>query len=173
MAEPFVGQIMIFGGNFPPRGWAFCDGSLMPISQNPALFSILGTMYGGDGHVTFGLPDLRGRVPIGMGQGLGLTNYQQGAKGGQETHTLLTSELPIHEHPVTVAASNEASTPQSRPGGNVLGAANIYDSPASADAALGGVSSGPAGNNQPHENRQPYLAVNYIIALTGIFPTRG
>lgn len=107
-----------------------------------------------------------------MGQGLGLTNYQIGAKGGQETHTLVTSELPIHDHPVTIAASNESNTPQSRPGGNVLGAANIYDSPASADAALGGVSSGPAGNNQPHENRQPYLAVNYIIALYGVYPTR-
>lgn len=172
MSEPFIGQIMIFGGNFPPKNWAFCDGSLLPIQQNTALFSLLGTMYGGDGRVTFGLPDLRGRVPIGMGQGPGLSIYQEGEKGGQETHTLQISEMPGHIHPVAVAASNEASSPQNRPGGNVLGAANIYDSPASADAALGGVSSGPAGGSAAHENRQPYLAVNYIIALYGIFPPR-
>ncbi len=173
MSDPFLGQIMIFGGNFPPKGWAFCDGSLMAIQKNSALFSILGTMYGGDGRVTFGLPDLRGRVPIGMGQGLGLTAYQEGEMGGQESHTLVPAEIPTHTHPVTVAVSNESNTPQNRPGGNVLGAATIYDSPASADAALGGVSSGPAGGNLPHENRQPYLAVNYIIALVGVFPSRG
>lgn len=172
MSEPFIGQIMIFGGNFPPKGWAFCDGSLMAISQNTALFSILGTMYGGDGRTTFALPDLRGRVPIGMGSGPGLSSYTEGQMGGQETHTLLTTEMPAHTHAVAVAASNEANTPQNRPGGNVLGAANIYDLPASADAALGGVSCGPAGGGQPHENRQPYLAMNYIIALAGIFPSR-
>ncbi|MBL8242469.1 MAG: phage tail protein [Bryobacterales bacterium] len=172
MSEPFIGQIMIFGGNFPPKGWAFCDGSLMAISQNTALFSILGTMYGGDGRTTFGLPDLRGRVPIGMGSGPGLSSYTEGQMGGQETHTLLTTEMPAHTHAVAVAASNEANTPQNRPGGNVLGAANIYDLPASADAALGGVSCGSAGGGQPHENRQPYLAMNYIIALAGIFPSR-
>ena len=173
MSEPFLGQIMIFAGNFPPKNWAFCDGALLPIQQNSALFSLLGTTYGGDGRVTFGLPDLRGRVPVGMGQGPGLSNYQQGQKGGQETHTLLASEMPSHTHPVTVAAANENNSLQNRPGGNVLGAASIYDSAASADAALGGVSSGSAGGNTPHENRQPYLAVNYIIALAGIFPSRG
>ena len=172
MSDPFLGQIMIFGGNFPPKNWAFCDGSLLPIQQYSALFSLLGTMYGGDGRVTFALPDLRGRVPIGMGPGPGLSPYQQGQKGGQETHTLQTSEMPSHTHPVAVAASNEANTPQNRPGGNVLGAANIYDSPASADAALGGVNAGAAGGNTPHENRQPFLAVNYIIALAGVFPPR-
>jgi len=170
MAEPFIGQIMIFGGHFPPKGWAFCDGSLMPIAQNTALFSLLGTMYGGDGKVTFALPDLRGRVPIGMGQGLGLSNYVEGQAGGQETHTLVANEIPSHTHAVSVAVSNEANAPQNRAGGNVLGAASIYDSPSTADAALGGVSVGTAGGNQPHENRQPFLAVNYIIALAGIFP---
>jgi microcystin-dependent protein len=173
MAEPFIGQIMIFGGNFPPKGWAFCDGSLLPIAQNSALFSILGVMYGGNGTTTFALPDLRGRVPIGMGQGLGLSNYVEGQAGGQEFHTLVANEIPVHTHAVTVSVSNEANTPQNRPGGNVLGAANIYDLPASADASLGGVSAGAAGGNQPHENRQPYLAVNYIIALVGIYPSRG
>lgn len=172
MSEPFLGQIMIFGGNFPPKNWAFCDGSLLPIQQNSALFSLLGTMYGGDGRVTFGLPDLRGRVPVGMGPGPGLSNYKQGEKGGQESHSLQISELPSHAHPVAVAAANENNTLQNRPGGNVLGAANIYDLPASADAALGGVSAGAAGSNTPHENRQPFLAVNYIIALAGIFPQR-
>jgi microcystin-dependent protein len=172
MSEPFLGQIMIFAGNFPPKNWAFCDGALMPIQQNTALFSILGTTYGGDGRVTFALPDLRGRVPIGMGPGPGLSPYQLGEKGGQETHTLQIAEMPSHTHPVTVAAANENNTPQNRPGGNVLGAANIYDSAASADAALGGVSSGSVGGNAAHENRQPYLAVNYIIALYGIYPPR-
>jgi microcystin-dependent protein len=171
MSEPFLGQIMILAGNFPPKNSAFCDGSLLAISANQGLFSLLGTIYGGDGRTTFALPDLRGRVPIGMGPGPGLSPYQQGQKGGQETHTLQSSEMPSHTHPVTIAAANENNTPKNRPGGNVLGAANIYDAAATADAALGGVNVGAAGNNAPHENRQPYLAVNYIIALVGIYPT--
>jgi microcystin-dependent protein len=157
----------------PPKGWAFCDGSLLPIAQNSALFSILGVMYGGNGTTTFALPDLRGRVPIGMGQGLGLSNYVEGQAGGQEFHTLVANEIPVHTHAVTVSVSNEANTPQNRP------AAMSSARRISMTCRLGRRPRSVAFPRvrqvatSPHENRQPYLAVNYIIALVGIYPSRG
>ncbi len=171
MSDPFIGQIILFGGNYAPLNWAFCNGALLSIADHEALFAILGTTYGGDGQVTFALPDLRGRAPVhaGSGPGPGLSPYVLGQVGGLETVALSTGAIAAHSHPVKVAVRNEGAT-QSRPGGNILGAGNNYDAPASADAALGGVSVGEAGGNFPHENRQPYLACNYIISLTGIFP---
>lgn len=171
MSDPYIGQIILFGGNYAPLNWAFCDGSLLSIAENAVLFAILGTTYGGDGQVTFALPDLRGRAPVhaGSGPGPGLSPYSIGEVGGLETVTLSTNHLPAHTHPVKIEVRNEGAT-QSRPGGNILAAGNNYDAPASADTSLGGVSAGPVGGNLPHENRQPYLACNYIIALEGIFP---
>lgn len=169
--EPFIGQIMIFGGTFPPKNWAFCDGSLLPIANFSALFSILGTMYGGNGTTTFALPDLRGRVPIGMGQGPGLSVYTEGEMGGEANHTLVTQEMPQHNHGVTVASSNsEASFPQ--PGGNIPASAQAYQEVSAADGALGGVTCAIAGGGQAHNNMQPYTAMNYIIALQGVYPPR-
>ena len=172
MSDPFIGQIMPFGGNFPPKNWAFCDGSILSIASNSALFAILGNQYGGNGTTTFALPDLRGRVPIGQGNGPGLSNYAIGQVGGQESHTLNVNEIPAHSHTFAIAAANEASAPQTRPGGNILGPGAVYEPATAADTALGGVTAGPAGGNLPHENRQPYIALNYIIALYGIFPPR-
>lgn len=173
MSDPYIGQIILFGGNFAPLNWAFCNGALLAIADHDALFAILGTTYGGDGQVTFALPDLRGRAPIHVGgsPGPGRSTYQLGEVGGTETVPLSVNQLAAHAHPVKVAARNEPGV-QSRPGGNILAAANNYDAPASADATLGGVSMGDTGGNFPHENRQPYLACNYIICLYGIFPSR-
>ena len=171
MSEPFIGQIMLFAGNFAPRGWAFCDGSLLGISQNTALFSILGTTYGGNGTTNFGLPDLRGRVPIGMGSGPGLTPRTQGEIAGEENHTLLAGEMPAHNHTVTVGVSgNPPST--SRASGAVPASGQYYDAAANAAGSLGAVNCANAGGSQGHNNMQPYLAVNYVIALQGIFPSR-
>ncbi|MBL8242470.1 MAG: phage tail protein [Bryobacterales bacterium] len=174
MSDPYIGQVILFGGNYAPLGWAFCDGSLLSIAQNTALFSILGTTYGGNGQTTFALPDLRGRAPVhaGASAGPGLSPYVIGETGGVESVTVTTGQLPGHNHGVKVAGHNEGHT-QSRPGGNILGDGSNYDSPASADTSLGGVTCGLAGGSQPHENRQPFLACNYIIALEGIYPSRG
>lgn len=172
-AEPFIGEIMIFAGNFAPRGWALCDGQLLPISQNTALFSILGTMYGGNGVTTFGLPDLRGRVPLhaGGGPGPGLPSFQLGQMGGEVSHTLLAGELPAHTH--TVFADTNNGT-QSNPDGafparNPAGIP-AYGAGATAQMAPGTVQGG--GSNLPHNNMQPYLGLNYCIALEGIYPSR-
>jgi microcystin-dependent protein len=166
MAEPFLGMIIIFGGNFPPRGWAPCDGRLLPINQNTALFSLLGTTYGGNGTTTFALPDLRGRVPLGYSQGPGLSNYSLGEASGVENVTLNAAEMPAHTHAQPATASDETTN---RPNAAVPARGGVYAS-ASDGSNLAATTS--AGNNQPHENRQPYLAVNYIIALQGIFPSR-
>jgi microcystin-dependent protein len=167
-SEPFIAEIMIFAGNFPPRGWAFCDGQLLPISQNTALFSLLGTTYGGNGQTTFALPDLRGRVPVHAGQGLGLSSVSLGEVGGAEVVTLTGAQSPAHVH--EVAASNGGAT-ASRPSNNFLAAGGAYAT------ASDGTTMNPAmirnsGGGQPHENRQPYLALNFCIALQGIFPAR-
>lgn len=171
MSEPFIGEIRMFAGNFAPRGWAFCNGQLMPINQNAALFSILGTTYGGDGRITFALPDLRGRVPIHAGQGAGLSSYPLGSRGGSEHVTLTTEQLPAHGHAL-LASDGEGD--QRSPANHTL--AVPEESPIySASEPIVRMSNGaiaPTGNGQPHENRQPYLAVNYIIALVGIFPSR-
>jgi microcystin-dependent protein len=166
--EPFIGTIIQFGGNFAPRGWAFCDGQLLPISQNSALFSILGTTYGGDGQTTFALPDLRGRVAIHPGTGPGLRPYTLGEKGGQESVTLTVNNMPSHNHSFSgISGDAKAETPA----GNILGNATIY-SGGTPNAPLNAAVIGNAGGSQPFSVQQPYQCVNFIIALTGIYPSR-
>ncbi len=173
MSQPFVGQIALFAGSFAPRGWAFCDGRLLSIAQNSALFSILGTTYGGDGMSTFALPDLRGRAPIGYGQANGLTPRSLGEIGGAEQVTLNMTQLPSHNHPVNVHSQDVGDKPS--PSGNYLATpdrrGNSY-SDQSPDSTLAPASIGSQGGNQPHQNMPPYLAISYIIALSGIFPSR-
>ena len=168
MSEPFIAQIMMFGGNFAPRGWALCNGQILPIAQNTALFSLLGTTFGGNGQTTFALPDLRGRVPVHPGQGPGLSNVDLGQAAGAETVTLTQNEIAQHAH--GVAASNGGAT-ASRPANSFLAAGGSYTN-ASDGTAMNAGMVGIAGGSQPHENRQPYLGVNFIIALEGIFPSR-
>jgi microcystin-dependent protein len=162
---------MLFAGNFAPVGWAFCNGQLLPINQNQALFAILGVTYGGDGRTTFGLPDLRGRAPIHFGQGTDLQNYTLGQSGGVETVTLLTTQMPTHTHSFGQNCSTDPGG-ESSPVNNFLGPVDpgIYSTTTNAQMAAG--NSSTAGGSQPHENRAPFLAMNYCIAITGIFPTR-
>jgi microcystin-dependent protein len=157
----------MFGFNFAPRGNAFCNGQIMSISQNTALFSLLGTTYGGNGTTTFALPDLRSRVPLHFGQGPGLSSYSQGQLAGEENHTLITTEMPVHTH--TARASSGDATDAS-PVGNVLAAGGTYTAAANQNMAAGAITS--VGGSQPHNNLQPYLALNFCIALNGIFPSR-
>ncbi len=166
MAEPFLGQILMFAGNFDIRGWAFCNGQLLSIAQNSALFSLLGTTYGGDGQTTFALPDLRGRAPLHFSP-----THPEGEVAGAENVTLLQTQLPQHSHAVSVGASNASAT-ASRPVGNVCAGATKYDVAANAGGSLGAVTVANTGGDQPHNNMQPYLAINYIIALEGIYPSR-
>lgn len=173
MATPFIGQITLFAGNFPPRNWAFCNGQLLSIAQNTALFSILGTTYGGNGQTTFGLPDLRGRVPIHPGQGPGLSSYQLGQQSGTENVTLLTNQLPAHTHAVNAVANggNQASPTGNLPAIESTGTSLDYSNA----AATGQMSPGmiaTTGGNQPVPVVQPYQCINFIIALQGIFPSR-
>lgn len=171
MSEAFIGEIRMFGFDFAPRGWATCAGQLMPIAQNQALFSLLGTTYGGNGQVNFALPDLRGRAPIHMGQGPGLSNYLQGQVGGAQTRTLTTAEMPAHTH--LVRAANAPST--SAPAANAVLAApttsRLFRSGAAANVAMA-PTVGVAGGSQPHENMQPFTVLNFSIAIQGIFPSR-
>ena len=175
MATPFIGQITIFAGNFAPRNWAFCDGQLLSIAQNTALFSILGTTYGGNGTTTFALPDLRGRVPIhaGSSAGPGLPQYFLGQVGGEPNHTLIQTEMPQHNHIVNAVAGggNQASPAGGLPAIESTGTSLDYSS-AATSATMSNSMISTAGGSQPHNNMQPYLAVNYIIALFGIFPSR-
>lgn len=169
--EPFIGEIMLFAGNFPPQGYADCNGQLMSIAQNTALFSILGTMYGGNGMSTFGLPDLRGRVPIHVGQGPGLSDYNQGQTGGVESVTLLETQMPAHTHAARADVGNGTT---SSPNG-ALPARDPAGTPAYGAATTGALSPSAiaiTGGNQPHENRPPFLGIRYCIALEGIFPPR-
>jgi microcystin-dependent protein len=170
MADPFIGEIRMFGFNFNPRGWAFCAGQLLPISQNTALFSLIGTYYGGNGQTTFGLPDLRGRVGISMGQGPGLPNYNIGQAGGTETVTLTQNQMPQHSHPM---AANNGSGTASRPSGGVLANSGASQYAAAPDGTIMNPASiGLSGGNQPFSIIQPYLTINFCIALSGIFPSR-
>jgi microcystin-dependent protein len=173
MSTPFLGEIRVFAGNFAPRGYALCNGQIMSIAQNTALFSILGTTYGGNGTTTFALPDLRGRVALSSGEGPGLQNYDLGEPGGQEVHTLLSTEMPLHSHTLQGAASQTTAIPSP---GVILGVpSNLVPAYAggAATTPLAPQSIGPAaGSGQPHDNVQPYLGLNYIIALSGIFPAR-
>ncbi len=172
-----MATIVMFAGNFAPRNWAFCQGQLLSIAQNTALFSLIGTIYGGDGRTTFALPDFRGRVPVGEGQGPGLSDYQLGQMSGTEQSTLTVAQMPSHTHQISaqVAVSNGNGTTDEA-GNNVLAttAGNNYAAPAAANGNLGGVSAkeAPAGGSQPFSNMQPYLAMNFVICMQGIFPSR-
>ena len=173
MSEPFLGEIRPFGFNFAPRGWAMCAGQMLSISQNTALFSLLGTTYGGNGQTTFGLPDLRGRAPVHPGNGPGLPFVGQGDLGGTEAVTLLPQQLPSHGH-VTRASADLAAG--SSPAGNLMGAkgrggVDVYAA-ATNFTALAPGAVGSAGSSQAHNNMQPSLVVNFCIALEGIFPSR-
>lgn len=174
--DPFVAEIRIFPFNFAPIGWAWCDGQLLPLSQNTALFSLLGTTYGGDGKSNFALPNLQGRAPMHPGQGPGLSLHDLGETGGSETVTLLESEIPVHNHTFQAGESTDPAESKS-PGGNVPGLA-IGVTPYAANtsplnAAMSGQMLAPAGGDQPHNNMQPYLTFSFCIALQGIFPPRG
>jgi microcystin-dependent protein len=170
-SEPFIGEVQWFAGNFAPRGWAFCDGQLLPINQHQALFSLLGTMYGGDGRTNFALPDVRGRVLIHAGQGPGLSSHFQGNQGGTETETLTVNQVPAHTHTLRASAGDATDA---APAGKVLassGRTRLYDSGvANADMNASAITT--SGGNQPHNNMQPYLTLSCIIALQGIFPSR-
>jgi microcystin-dependent protein len=171
--EVFVANVILFAGNYPPKGWAFCDGSLLPIQMNQALFSIIGTMYGGDGIHNFALPDLRGRVALGFGQSTTGTQYTQGEVLGQETVTLNTQNLPTHNHLAKVPVTESQPT-SDVPNGNILAAqnSNFYAAASTADGQYGGVNCSVTGQNQAIDIRKPYLTLNYIIALQGIYPSR-
>lgn len=169
--EPFLAEIKVFAGNFAPRGWALCEGQILPINQNQSLFSLLGTTYGGDGRTTFALPDLRGRAPVSQGNGPGLSNYNLGQRGGEATHTLTTPELPAHNHTGQINANASAGS-ESSPSGSYLAAHPNAFSEDATGAKIEGVVTGNTGGGQPHNNMQPYLAMNYIIALQGVFPSR-
>lgn len=180
--DPFVGEIRLMPYSFAPRGWAFCNGQTLPITQNPALFSLLGTQYGGDGRTTFALPNLQGRTYVGAGQGQGLTNYPQGTATGTESVTLTVQQMPAHTHDLSNTATmpvNGVLATQSTPSGNyyapVSGNPFQYGIDPQANGMASDVLNGTAsavGGNQPHENRMPYLVLNYCIALVGIFPPR-
>lgn len=178
MDEPFLGQIQAVGFGFAPKGWALCQGQLLPIAQNPALFSLLGTTFGGDGRTTFALPDLRGRIPIGSGQGPGLSNYYQGLADGTEQVAVRETQMPAHNHQLQATMKvnptpGDAATPVqgylSAGSQKQYGPGPVNDL-MQADSVSGTLT--PSGGSQPHENRQPYLAMNYAIALIGIFPSR-
>ncbi len=170
MSEPFLAEVRIVGFNFAPRGWAFCDGQILPINQNQSLYSILGTTYGGDGRTTFALPDLRGRTPIHTGRSDGGTEHRLGSKSGEETHTLSAAEMPQHTH--SVQGRNDEPT-GSNPQDHVFARSvqQVY-APFSAPATFGSGSVANVGGSQAHDNMQPYLAVNFCIALQGLFPSR-
>jgi len=169
---PFLGEIDLVAFNFAPQGWAFCDGQLVAIQQNTALFSLLGTNFGGDGITTFALPDLRGRRAIGQGQGPGLQNYDVGQAGGEETVTLTLNQIPVHSHSFAASGAPGGSK---GPGGNFWGSAsqvNLYSTPGHGPANMAPQAIGATGVGGPHDNMPPYLVMNYIIALQGIFPSR-
>jgi len=170
MSDPFIGEIKMFGGTFAPRGWALCNGQLLAISQNQALFSLVGTYYGGDGRTTFGLPDLRGRVPIHQGSGPGLTPRSIGDKVGVERVTLTPGELPAHSHDLRCA---QARSDTQNPHANVLarGTEDLYG-PADNLVELSPSALSTVGGSQQHNNMQPFIGINFIIALQGVFPSR-
>ena len=172
MSEPFVAEIRIFAGNFAPRGWAFCDGQLLPISQNTALFSLIGTTYGGDGRSTTALPDLQGRAPMHPGRGPGLTDRRLGQRGGVETVTLTEAQMPNHHHTARALSDpGDLFAPANR---SLARSQNgfAYQSNASNLVPMNSASLPNAGGNQAHNNLQPFLVMNFIIALQGLYPSR-
>jgi microcystin-dependent protein len=170
MADPFVAEIRMFGFNFAPTGWASCDGQLMPISQNTALFSLLGTYYGGDGRSTFALPDLQGRMPMHSGDGPGLEQRFLGESGGSETVTLLESEIPAHKHQLQHGGAGTAAAPGVS---SLLGSSGVSQIYTTATDKVPVPALEVVGGSTPHNNRQPYLGVQFCIALQGVFPPRG
>ena len=170
MSNPFVGEIRMFGGNFAPSGWMLCQGQLLAISENDTLFNLIGTTYGGDGQSTFALPDLQGRIPLHQGQGPGISqNYIIGEQAGVETVTLTTNQLPVHTHPFAASSSLALSAD---PTGNVVAqppTINLFFGDV-AGAGLNPQSIQPTGGNQPHDNMHPFLVINFIISLFGVFP---
>lgn len=186
--DGYIGEIRMFAGAFAPSGWAFCDGSLLPVSSNTALFSIIGTIYGGDGRTNFALPDLRGRVAIQAGSGPGLSTYREGQKGGAESVTLTANQIPAHDHQVTAESStevkvqvNSTESESQTPGGNYLAKSQVTSYIDNGDGTYLAnpeatttttITQQKVGGSQAHENRPPYLAINYIICLKGVFPSR-
>lgn len=174
MADPFVAEIRIFPFNFPPKGWAFCDGQLLPISQNTALFSLVGTFYGGDGKSTFALPDMQGNVPLGQGQGQGLSQRFLGEMSGSESVTLLVSEIPLHTH--TLMSDNEDEADLDQPDSDRTLARSkggfAYNPATTPLGQLAFQALPPAGGSLPHNNMMSYLTLNFCIALQGVFPPR-
>jgi len=170
MSEPFLAEVRMMGFNFAPRGWAFCDGQILPINQNQSLYSLLGTTYGGDGRTSFALPDLRGRTPIHVGQSNGGGDHLLGQKSGEETHTLAANEMPQHNHIVQGSTGNATAN---NPSGHVFARApeQTYAAPQTGVNLRSG-SVANVGGGQAHNNMQPYLAVNFCIALQGLFPSR-
>lgn len=175
MSEPFIAEIRIFAGNFAPRSWAFCNGQLLPVSQNTALFSLIGTTYGGDGRTTTALPNMEGRAPMHPGRGPGLTSRRLGQKTGTETVTLTEAQIPNHTHGMNADGSTGGplggGANASNPVGNYLGASVKYSNSTTNQVSMHSVTN--TGGSQSHNNMQPYLAINYIIALQGLYPSRG
>lgn len=169
MSEPYLGEIRMFAGTFAPRGYALCDGQLVAVSQNDALFALLGTIYGGDGRTTFGLPELRGRTPIHMGTGSGLSERRIGNRAGQESVTLVANNLPPHRH--TLQAENDTAITNA-PANNVLSNTGTPVYVTGTEDQMEGTSITNTGGGQAHNNLMPFLCINFIIALTGIFPSR-
>jgi len=174
MGEPFIGEIRMFGGNFAPAGWAFCSGQLLPISENDALFNLIGTTYGGDGQQTFALPDLQGRIPVHAGTGGDGITYQLGEKAGVEEVTLTVNQIPAHTH---VPIASTAAGTLSNPGGAIFAAAGTgeqcYSTPPNPPQGTMNVQGIlPTGGSQPHDNMAPYLCINFILSLFGVFPSQ-
>jgi microcystin-dependent protein len=168
MSDPYIAEIKVISFNFPPKGWAFCNGQLLPINQNQALFSILGTMYGGDGRVNFALPNLQGRTPVH--QGINQGSYTVGQAAGETAHTLTTNEIPAHLHPAV--AQSVASNPGYDPAGKIWATAPVVDFAPAPNLQMNPAAVANTGGSQPHENMPPYLVLNFVIALVGIFPSR-
>jgi microcystin-dependent protein len=171
--DPFVAEIRIFPFNFAPKGWAFCDGQLLPLSQNTALFSLLGTTYGGDGKSNFALPNMQGNAPMHPGQGPGLSLHDLGETGGSETVSLLESEIPSHTHSLMcLAVPNDSSSPAGAVFGRAIGATPFLPPAGAPLVTMSDNALAPAGGDQPHNNMQPYLTLNFCIALQGVYPPR-
>jgi len=169
MAQPYVGEIRMFGGNFAPAGWMFCAGQILPIAEYETLFQLIGTTYGGDGQVTFGLPDLRGRVPIHQGQGSGLSNYVLAQTGGVESVTLTINQIPLHSHVPAASNTGNSDTPANNYWANSTLGKPYSAAPPAVQMNAGTIT--PTGGSQPHDNMIPFLCVTYIISLFGIFPS--
>jgi len=173
MSSPFVAEIRIFAGNFAPAGWATCDGQLLPISQNTALFSLLGTTYGGDGKSTFGLPNMQGSAPLQQGQGPGLSQYFLGQTGGEQFVTLLQTEMPSHQHAVQGGGAGAQSIPTGNTwSSGAKGFGNLYSASSANNVQMSPLAMSITGSSLPHNNMMPYLCLTFIIAMQGVFPPR-